>query len=31
MPEAGESYRKALGLAPTEAERRFLASRLSEL
>ena len=30
-PEAGESYRKALGLAPTEAERRFLASRLSEL
>ena len=30
-PEAGESYRKALGLAPTEAERRFLASRLSGL
>jgi RNA polymerase sigma-70 factor (ECF subfamily) len=31
MPEAGESYRKALGLAPTEAERRFLARRLSQL
>ena len=31
MAEAGESYRKALGLAPTEAERRFLARRLSEL
>ena len=24
LPEAGESYRRALGLAPTEAERRFL-------
>jgi RNA polymerase sigma-70 factor, ECF subfamily len=28
-PEAAESYRRALGLAPTEAERRFLAGRLS--
>jgi RNA polymerase sigma-70 factor (ECF subfamily) len=30
-PEAAESYRRALGLAPTEAERRFLAGRLSGL
>jgi RNA polymerase sigma-70 factor (ECF subfamily) len=30
-PEAGESYRRALDLAPTEAERRFLRTRLSEL
>jgi RNA polymerase sigma-70 factor, ECF subfamily len=29
--EAGESYRRAVGLAPTEAERRFLAGRLSGL
>jgi RNA polymerase sigma-70 factor, ECF subfamily len=28
LSEASESYRKALGLAPTEPERRFLASRL---
>ena len=27
--EAGESYRRALELAPTEAERRFLRDRLS--
>ena len=29
--EAAESYKQALSLAPTEAERRFLASRLSGL
>ena len=28
LPEASESYRKAAELAPTEAERRFLSSRL---
>ena len=28
MAEASESYRTALGLAPTEAERRFLRNRL---
>jgi RNA polymerase sigma-70 factor, ECF subfamily len=28
LPEARESYRAALDLAPTEAERRFLANRL---
>ena len=28
LPEAGESYRAALALAPTEAERRFLERRL---
>ena len=31
LPEAAESYRRALDLAPTDAERRFLASRLSGL
>jgi RNA polymerase sigma-70 factor, ECF subfamily len=31
LPEASESYRAALGLAPTEAERRFLRSRLRRL
>lgn len=31
MPEAGDSYRRALDLAPTEAERRFLRNRLSTL
>jgi RNA polymerase sigma-70 factor, ECF subfamily len=30
-PEAGESYRRALDLAPTEAERRFLRTRRTEL
>jgi RNA polymerase sigma-70 factor (ECF subfamily) len=29
--EAGTAYRRALELAPTDAERRFLARRLSEL
>lgn len=28
--EAAASYRRALALAPTEAERRFLAGRLAE-
>ena len=31
LPEAAESYRRALDLAPTEAERRFLRGRLSAL
>ena len=31
LPEAAENYRRALGLAPTEAERRFLQNRLSGL
>ncbi|HMH90424.1 MAG TPA: hypothetical protein VK586_04990 [Streptosporangiaceae bacterium] len=29
--EASESYRAALDLAPTEAERRFLRSRLRQV
>ncbi|CAM3994129.1 RNA polymerase sigma factor [Kibdelosporangium persicum] len=31
IPEAAEAYREALELAPTDAERRFLTRRLSEL
>ncbi|WP_129670008.1 hypothetical protein [Phytoactinopolyspora endophytica] len=30
-PEARAAYEQALGLAPTEAERRHLAGRLREL
>jgi RNA polymerase sigma-70 factor (ECF subfamily) len=30
-PEAVESYRAALKLAPTEPERRYLAKRLAEV